>query len=193
MMTGPSADEQLALDYLSTELGDDAPETLVEVGQFDENVLENEGPVTIFTFSVSLGGNPEGLFFVVAGQTGPNYYPACDFCADQMYSLHLGTRFMLVMEIQRLDLEKLAPSLESEISEALGRIAPREVISEFRPVAAFTLEGQKHAVCRLRIANEEVYVLGGDLPLGVYREIGLPPHVVYRLHLGQIIRMEKSN
>jgi hypothetical protein len=33
--------------------------------------------------------------------------------------------------------------------------------------------------------------MGADLPLGVYREMQLPPHVVYQWHLGNVIRMER--
>ncbi len=33
--------------------------------------------------------------------------------------------------------------------------------------------------------------MAADLPLGIYRETHLPPHVVYRWHLGSIIRTER--
>ena len=41
-----------------------------------------------------------------------------------------------------------------------------------------------------RIGPETVYVFGGDLPLGIYRQIHLPPQVVYRVHLGNVLRLE---
>jgi hypothetical protein len=59
-------------------------------------------------------------------------------------------------------------------------------------VAAFAAEGAVHAVCRVTVADEEVYVVTADAPPGIYRQTHLPPHVVYRLHLGKLIRAERE-
>lgn len=185
--------EDAAREYLSRELGDAAPDTLVHLARFSEGALEGEDDMSVFSFSASLGGNPPESFHVVAGQTVPNYYPGWNLSPEEIYTLHLGTRFMLVMEIQQAPLERLPASLEADVADQLTRVAPAEPLSAFRPVAAFQLEDQLHAVCRLRIAHEEVYLLAGDLPLGIYRRIDLPPHVVYRLHLGTIIRREATD
>lgn len=188
---GTEIHEQMALDYLKAVLYEDAPHTITPVAVFDEKPLQDEGKVTVFAFNATLGGNPDEPFYVVAGQTVPNYYPQWGLDADQAYSLHLGTRFMLVVQVQHLALSELPPTLEEDLREELAGMFPGEVIGEIKPVAAFRADEHKHAICRARIGNEDLYVMGADLPVGVYREVQLPPHVVYRWHLGNIIRMER--
>jgi hypothetical protein len=184
--------EQMARDYLAEQFGADAPHELTTVASFAEKALESEGAITIFAFRAARGDNTLQDFYVVAGETEPNYYPAMDLPPDDIYSLHLGTRFMLVLEIQQLAVSELAPSFQEDLLQTLARVAPGEPVQDFRTLAAFGMDGQKHAVCRLRLGPEEIYVLGGDLPLGIYRRVDLPPHVIYRLHLGKVIRMEEE-
>ncbi len=191
-MSELSAHEQMARDYLAVELGEEAPRQITAVATYEEEPLENEGAVTIFSFDAAIGGGAEEAYYVVAGRTVANYYPQWGLDADQIYSVHLGTRFMLVVEVTQLPLLELPATLESDVRGELATVTPSEPISNFRAVAAFTAEQQKHAVCRATIADEEVYVLAADLPLGIYREIHLPPHVVYRWHVGTIIRMERE-
>lgn len=183
--------EQMARDYLAREFGADPPAALHPVASYDEHPLETEGAVTVFSFTAARGGNPPEAYYVVAGETEPNYYPQWGLAPDDLYSVHLGTRFMLVLEVTQLLPEELPP-MEAEIAQLLDSVAPGEPIDDFRPVAGFSLEGQRHVVCRLRLGGEELYVLGGDLPLGIYRRVDLPPHVIYRLHLGKVIRMEEG-
>lgn len=184
--------QQLAHDYLVQALGPDAPTQLTVLGQFDENPLEGEGAVTVFSFEASIRGAELQAYHVVAGETPANYYPAYNLTPEEIYSLHLGTRFMLVLEVGLLPLGELPPGVEAEMIETLGRVAPREPVTDFELSAVFAVEDQKHAVARCRIGGEAVYVLGGDLPLGIYRQIYLPLQVVYRLHLGNVIRREES-
>jgi hypothetical protein len=182
--------EQMAHEYLARQFGPDAPVRLRPVAAFDEPSLEGEGAVTIFSFTASRGDNPPQAFYVFAGDTDPNYYPDWDLSPDDAYCLHLGTRFMLVLDVTQIPLTDLPPMLEDDITASMATVAPGEAVEKFRPVIAFGLDGQRHAVCRLRLGGEDLYVLGGDLPLGIYRRTDLPPHVVYRLHLGKLIRME---
>jgi len=184
--------EQMAREYLNREFGAETPSTLQAVATFEQHPLEGEGPVTLFSFTASRDGNRPEDFHVIAGETKPNYYTDWGLSPDDLYSVHIGTRFMLVLEVGQLPLEELPSGLEEEIALLLGSVAPDEPIADFRPVAAFDMEGQRHAVCRLRLADEELYVLGGDLPLGIYRRVDLPPHVIYRLHLGKLIRLEEA-
>lgn len=183
--------EQMALDYLNAVLREDAPASLTPVAAFDESPLEGEGKVTVFAFNARIGGNEDEPYYVVAGQTVANYYPQWGLDADQIYSLHLGTRFMLVVEVQQLPTTELPADLERQVHEAVGGIVPGAAVTEFQLVAAFQAEAQKHAVCRARIDGEDVYIMAADLPIGLYRETHLPPHVVYRWHLGSVIRMER--
>ncbi len=184
--------EQMAREFLRKQLGPAAPAELTLLGRFNERVLEGEGPVSIFSFQAAIGGTAPETYHVVAGQTEPNYYPAWSLSPDELYSLHLGTRFMLVMSIARVPLEELPPDVEQRTREMLAKVAPGEAVTDFKLAAAFSMEGQKHAVARCRIADEDVYVLCADLPPGIYRYPYLPPNVVYRLHLGNVIRREES-
>lgn len=183
--------EQMALDYLNAVLREDAPASLTPVAAFDESPLEGEGKVTVFAFNARIGGNEDEPYYVVAGQTVANYYPQWGLDADQIYSLHLGTRFMLVVEVQQLPTTELPADLEQQVREAVAGVIPGASVADFQPAAAFHAEAQKHAVCRARIDGEDVYIMAADLPIGLYRETHLPPHVVYRWHLGSVIRMER--
>jgi len=190
-MMADSDHEQLARDYLIRELGPSAPMQFLPLGHFAESPLEGEGSVTIFSFEASIGGGETQTYHVVAGQTAPNYYPTYGLSIEDIYSLHVGTRFMLVLEVGMLPLEQLPSSIEADMREDLARVAPGEPVSDFELIAGFAVEDQKHAVARCRIGPETVYVFGGDLPLGIYRQIHLPPQVVYRVHLGNVLRLEK--
>jgi hypothetical protein len=190
-MVAIASHEQMAREYVARNFGQDGPGRLSPLASFDERPLEGEGRVTVFSFTGSRDGRPEE-YRVVAGETEPNYYPAWDLSPEDTYNLHLGTRFMLVLQVSQVPLDELPATVEADITGPLARIAPGEEISSFRPVAAFNMEGQLHVVSRLRLAEEELYVIGGDLPLGIYRRIDLRPHVVYRLHLGKVIRMEEE-
>src|SRR6185436_6624349 len=101
-MMADSDHEQMARDYLIRELGLSAPTQLVPLGQFAESPLEGEGPVTIYSFEASIGGGEPQTYYVVTGQTVPNYYPSYKLSTEDIYSLHIGTRFMLVLEVGML-------------------------------------------------------------------------------------------
>ncbi|HOA74514.1 MAG TPA: hypothetical protein PL151_21735 [Phycisphaerae bacterium] len=189
--TSSDVHEQMARDYLYAVLRENAPATITPVAAFDESPLAGEGKVTVFSFEASLGGDPPEPYYVVAGQTVTNYYPQWGLDAEQIYSVHLGTRFMLVVEVRQVPLSELPPTLTTDLAEALAGVLPGEPVTDIEPVCAFAAETQKHAVCRAKIADEDVYVMGADLPLGIYRETQLPPHVVYQWHLGNVIRMER--
>ena len=45
-------------------------------------------------------------------------------------------------------------------------------------------------ICKAKIADESIYVLGLDCPPGIYRWSDRPPDVVFRLHPDQLIRRE---
>lgn len=185
--------EQLAREYLLSELQQDAPWTVTPVASFDEHPLENEGRVTVFSFNASIGGNPEEPFYVVVGQTVPNYYPQWGLDADQIYSVHLGTRFMLVVEVRQVPLDTLPSTLKRDTLAQLEGIVPGEPVRNLEPAAVWQADEQLHVVCRATIADEDVFIMAADLPMGVYRETQLPPHVVYRWHLGTVIRLEHDD
>lgn len=184
--------ERIARDYLAVELREEAPRQITAVGSFDEQPLEHEGAVTVFAFQASIGGSSPEAYYVVAGRTITNYYPEWGLDAEQIYEVHLGTRFMLVVEVQQIATGELPADLERQVCDQLAALAPDEPVTNFQPVAAFAADTQKHAVYRATIAGEDVYVLAGDLPLGIYRDTHLPPHVVYRRHLGTLIRLERE-
>jgi hypothetical protein len=184
-----AAAKALLVEYF----GDDAPENLDLLAQFPGGELEGEGAVSIFLCRAPRGGDGPESLFVVAGDTVPNYYPAWDLTPEQMYSVHLGTRFMLVLQVGLISLDDLGDDLESQILEIIHAVEPDQPIRDYRPVAAFRVEDQTHAVARLTVADVDVYVIGADAPPGIYQQTHLPPHVVYRLHLGNLIRQEAAD
>lgn len=180
-----------ALDYLRQVLGDATPSSLVEIGRLKQSPLEGEGALTAFAFSAAVGGDETRQYVVVAGETEPNYYPAWNLSPDEYLRLHLGTRFMLVMQIAQVPHEDTFAALQ-DMRGQLGGAVPGQPIEPLSAAAAFALDDQRHLVARCRIGAEPVYLLGGDLPLGIYRQVDLPPHVIYRLHLGTILCMESD-
>ncbi len=188
----PSARSQQARTYLESQLGAGAFRDPVEIALFDESPLEGEGPVSVLAFEAAVGGGPPDHYHVVVGRTVPNYYPAWGLSAEEVYNLHIGTRFMLVLEVTSSAPQDAPADLESRAAAELARIAPGEPIADFRAVAVFQVESQQHFVARCRIGPEDVYLILGDLPLGIYRRVDLAPQVVYRLHLGQVLRMEEE-
>ncbi len=188
IMTHPQ-DQAAALAYLHSQFGASAPETLRELAHFPDSPLEGEGAVTIYGFTASPGGQP-GAYHVVAGATEPNYYPSWNLSPEEVYDLHLGTRFMLVVGVSQLALDQLPADLEEQARSVLAGAVPGAEVSGWQPAAAFLVEGQMHTVARCRIGSEDVYVITGDIPLGISRRSDLSPQVVYRIHLGHIIRLE---
>ncbi len=186
-------DRQQALDYLQRELRNDAPADVEFVAAFTGRPLEREGNMSLFRFTASLGGQAVERYWVVSGQTEPNYYPHWELSPDDVHALHLGTRFMLVMGISSLPLNELPSDLDKNIASFIGSIAPSATVTEIRPVVAFQVEQHRYAVARVFLAGEDVYVFGLDCPPGVDRDVHLPPHVVFRRHLGRAIRLEMED
>ena len=179
-----------AMDYLKKALSQDAPRNIVLEGNFPGRPLEREGEMSVFSFETSIGGQPADRYWVVAGQTPANHYPHWGLTHEQVYELHLGTRFMLVMEVSSVPVGELPPDLPRQIQDFIGSVAPGETVSDIEPAAAFLVGDDVYAICRARISEEPVYVLGMKAPPGIYRDTQLPPHVVFRLHIGKHIRRE---
>ena len=184
---------QQALDYLSIALSLHAPPDLTQEAVFEGQPLEREGDMSVFSFRAGVGGQEEQGYYVVAGQTDPNYYPEWGLTPEQIYDLHLGTRFMLVMKTSSFPLDKLPGDLPERIERFIGTVAPGARVRDVAPAAAFNIESDVHAICRATIAGESVYVIGLDAPPGIYRDVHLPPHVVFRRHIGQLIRREAQD
>ncbi len=86
-----------------------------------------------------------------------------------------------------------SPDLADQVRSFIGTVAPHEPVTDIEPAAAFSVEDEVYAVCRANIARESVYVMGLACPAGIYRDTHLPPHVVFRRHIGQLIRLESDN
>lgn len=185
----------LAFDYLAQTLGARAPGVLTLKASYGGKPLEGEGRIALFAFEADLSAADSNLHWVAAGETTANYYPDWGLSADEMYSVHLGTRFMLVMGVSQLPPSAMPEQAEIRIAvdELFTRIAPGESVEIIEPAALFGVEDERHLVLRLRIANEEVYALTMDCPAGIYRDTHLAPQVVYRRHLGHLIRREMAD
>ena len=185
--------EQQAREYLTTQFGPQGFSNPAFVATFEEAPLEGEGPIGVFAFTALREGSPPENCFVVAGQTQPNYYPALNLSAEEMYNLHIGTRFMFVLAVAQLPSDALLGDVQAMAASTLSGVVPGALVQDVHAQAAFRLEDQTHIVARARVGPEEVYLVLGDIPLGISRRIDLPPHVIYRIHLGQVIRLEKSD
>lgn len=189
-----------ALFYLADQLGSAAPKTLLNPTLFPRSPLEGEGPTVLFDFTANLSGRDEQPYHVIVGKTQPNYYPAYGLSAEEAFDLHLGTRFMLVMGVALIkespteqspdDSPELAYDAAADARGIVDRIVPGAAIDDLTTAASFDVDGRIHTVLRCRVAGEPVYVMGRDAPPGFSKRIDLPAQVVYRLHLGHVLRHE---
>lgn len=180
-----------ALDYLQTQLREDAPKELGRGTIFGLNPLDGEGPIVVFPFLSERGTSADRNYHVVVGMTEPNYYPAYGLDAEEAFCLHLGTRFMLVMQVaqrSRTPEDDFDPQREARL--LVDRVAPGEPIEELTVAACFDVEGQLHAVLKCRIRGTDAYLMAGDAPHGFSTHTHLPPQVAYRIHLGRALRAE---
>lgn len=182
--------EQKAHKFLKQQLGNDAPESLTHIATYKGQPLENEGDMSIYKFTASIGNDEPADYHVVAGRTEPNYYPDWNLSPDDLYSLHLGTRFMLVMEIAIAHDVDVTADQFAAVESFIHTVAPSQPITNLSAAAVFRTQDDLLAVFRAKIADEKVYILGLDCPPGIYRETNLPPHVILRRHLGNLIRKE---
>lgn len=190
---------QQARDWLAERLGDRAPDALDPVVAFDERPLEGEGPAVIFAFRLARAvddperatSGPDVTQFVVVGQTEPNLYADYGLSPDQLYSLHIGTRFMLVLGIGVAENVVEASELRTQLDRFLYDTNPHVSAENITLAGCFRdAEGRVFSVHRVTLAGQDVYCVGGDLPPGFYELTDHPPQVALRLHLGQLIRTE---
>lgn len=189
-----------ALSYLAEQLGAAAPKTLVNPTLFPRSPLEGEGPTVLFEFTADRSERGEQPHHVVVGKTEPNYYPAYGLSAEEAFDLHLGTRFMLVMGVALMketpteqspgDSSETAYDAAADARGIVDRVAPGAAIDDLIIAAMFDVDGEFHSVLRCRVADEPVYIMGRDAPPGFSRRVDLPAQVVFRLHLGHVLRHE---
>lgn len=179
-----------ALAYLRAQWPNDAPTTLEAPTVFPHSPLEGEGAVAIYSFASSRAAG-DSRMVVVVGDTEPNYYPSYGLTIDDAFSLHLGTRFMLVMGIGQY--EAGAGDHYDAADDArriVSRVSNTASVEDVRIAAQFNVEEQIHSVLTARVAGRDVYILGRDAPMGFVERADLPPPVAYRLHVGRVLRAE---
>ena len=195
-LTGPDdasldAWRAYALAYLAEAMRESAPNALGGATIFPNSPLDGEGAVAVFEFEAQRSSLDAKRFFVAVGQTEANYYPAYDLTSDEAFSLHLGTRFMLVMGIGQASSAQLANVDAVHAAKAVvDRVSPDLSIDDARVAAAFDVDGELHVIVSCRIGGREAYVMSAGAPAGIYERHSLPPQVVYRMHLGQVLRNE---
>ncbi len=181
-----------ALEYLREQIREAAPAELGEATFFRHSPLEGEGATVLFEFRAHRG-EASDRYYVAVGQTEPNYYPAYGLEADDAYSLHLGTRFMLVMGVAQCEAASgKAYDPMPDARAVVDRVAPSAKIEGLSVAACFDVGGQRHIVLRGKVAGQEVYIMAGEAPAGFSRRVDLPPPVAYRLHLGMVLRSEPT-
>ncbi|MBX3396808.1 MAG: hypothetical protein KF841_15735 [Phycisphaerae bacterium] len=186
-----------ALEYLREQLREDAPAALGAMTLFKRSPLEGEGQTVVFEFTAARGGPDVSRYAVVVGDTEPNYYPAEDLTAEELFELHLGTRFMLVLGVSMVPHAEIQADdqydMHRDARQIVARVAPDAVLSDLEPAATFRVGDELHAVLRCRLNGRPVYVMGRDAPLGFSTRTHLHPHVAYRLHLGHVLRREMNS
>jgi hypothetical protein len=192
---------RLAQAYLNEQLGSRAPLTMELAASFNEAPLDNQGQAFVFSFDLSGGASshaPSNVenagcapqrHFVVAGDTQPNYFPAYAFDADDGYSYHIGTSFLLEMGVQRVQMDE-PPGARERLMRFLLTYARAEQLGEIRVAAIFACQEQFFVIYDVRIDADRFYCMGCDCPPGCYALTRFPPQVALRLHLGKLIRAE---
>jgi hypothetical protein len=79
---------------------------------------------------------------------------------------------------------------ETNAREIVGKIGPDTTVERVTLMATFDVDGEKHAVLRAVLGGRDIYIMGRDAPWGFSDRTDLPPHVAYRLHIGQVLRAE---
>ncbi|MBL8878521.1 MAG: hypothetical protein JNG88_05315 [Phycisphaerales bacterium] len=185
-----------ANQYLKSELGQHAPAELRFERVFDEQPLEGEGPVSLFSFELALGGGNAQCpvevrrHYVVAGQTRSNYFPAYSFDADDAYSFHIGTLFMVAMPVSRIDDADEPPGARESLKNLTRAYSAAATIGAPELAALFRCDDAVFAVYRVPVDGRMVYGMGADCPPGFYELTDHPPQTALRLHLGKVIREE---
>lgn len=195
-----AATEQAARKYLSEQLGERAPQSLALARVFEEQPLEGEGETALFSFELAPGPGVmataetaaayEPEHYVAAGQTEPNFFPAYGFDAEQAYSFHVGTRFMLGMNLQLADAELEPPGAREQMRKFVAAYAKDQSIEQEELAVLFRSDDASIGVYKLRLSGESYYCMGIDCPPGFYPVGTHPPQVPLRLHLGRLIRNE---
>jgi hypothetical protein len=193
--------ETSALGYLNGQLAARAPQALCFEGEFDEQPLEGEGATALFSFELPPGadvgsgaqpGGAEVKHYIAVGETEPNFFPAYGLGPEDAYSFHLGTRFVLEMGLQVVDVSYEPPTARSLLHVAVRNYAAGAKLEQEELAALFRCEEGLFAVYRLTLDGRQVYCMGADCPPGFYHMTEHPPQVALRLHLGKLIRAEAA-
>lgn len=180
-----------ALSYLGETLRERAPAELGAHHVFGESPLEGEGPVVLFEFVLAGTSSEPQRYFVAGGLTEPNYYAALDLPPEDMYALHLGTRFMLVLGVGLMpEVNRNSLDLDKAVRELVWSIRPGAAVSDVEWAAAFDVDGQLHGVARCRIGEQAAYAFVGGAPAGFSTQVDIAPQVAYRIHLGRALLAE---
>ncbi len=183
--------------YLAAELHERAPAELALAAVFDERPLEGEGltallsfelpPVMLLRVAGTSAGDPR--HYVAVGETEPGYFPAYGLSPDDAYSLHIGTRFALVVGLSVLPPESEPPVARPALRSILETCNPGVPHTE-QLAGLFQCGAEVFAVYRVTLPERTVYCFGCDCPPGFEERIDLPPPVALRLHLGRQIRAD---
>lgn len=182
-----------AHDYLVEVLGERAPSRVKPALKVDEHPLEGEGPVAIFSFELPpapAAGDADPQHYVVVGETEPNYYPSYSLPPDELYSLHIGTRFMLALGMNVAPNADEPPAAREALRNFIHACNPEVPIDNEQLAALFTAGERYFAVYRVTLRGQEVYCFGADCPAGFSERVDLPPQIPLRLQLGRAIRAE---
>ena len=192
--------EQAAWEYLRAELGGRAPQELRLEGAYAVSGLDGEGATALFSFDLLPGGDADGMgchaadprHYIAVGDTQPNYFPAYGLDANQAFSFHLGTRFMLELEMRLVEADREPAGARELLRGVVAQYGGDQPIEREELAVLFECDEGLFAVYRLTIGGQDVYCMGADCPPGFYAMTEHPPQVALRLHLGGLIRAEAN-
>ncbi len=182
------------MEYLRSELREAAPTELADPALYPLSPLEGESASVIFEFRTSRAGETPERYAVVVGETEPNYYAVGDLTPDEIFELHLGTRFMLVMGVSQIPPGQPDDDSNYDVRKDAELIVQRAVtnarLEDVSIAAMFNVDGEKHAVIKALVNGRAVYIMGRDAPMGFSTRTEFAPHIAYRLHIGHVLRRE---
>lgn len=188
-----------ALTYLREHFGDTTPSALNDHRLFPSSPLDGDGATVLFRFDADRAGDGPQPYYVAVGLTESNYYDGTAIDFEEAFSLHLGTRFMLVLGVAQIPdaPESLGPDdqpydLERDARLIVDRVAPDASLEKIELAALFDVAGERHAVIRALVAGAPVYIMGRDAPMGFSQRTDLPAPVAYRIHIGTVLQQEPN-
>ncbi len=181
---------QRAISYLKRELGDRETFDLQLMQSFSTHPLMGSGEYAIFQFNRST--EPSKRYHVVVGtEGGTNYYPDLGLSLDELWKVHIGTDFYLVMQVKTLDTIDNADRYVNEAKGIIEKTFGGSLQSSPTVVTCFKYKDEVHAAGKCTSGSTVYSFVVGDVPHFAINK-DLAADVVWRLNMGRIVCEEAA-